>query len=1678
MRNLSIQQKIVRSLPGFAIVFCLCLLTSGALPAMPADQGGATDPPILSTVQGQEKRLVVGSEQDYPPFAIGMTDDTAEGFTVDLWKAVALEAGLNYSIRVRPFHQLLEEFKAGKIDVLINLAQSEARHQFADFTVPHVIIHGAIFVRKGEHRIHSEDDFPGKAIIVLKADLAHDYALSKGWGKQLVLADTAEQGLRLLASGQHDAMLLGKLAGMKTLRELNIDTVAALDAKAGFTQKFSFAVQKGNADLLAKINEGLALTKPSGVFDALYEKWFALYEEKQATFWQVFLYLSPIIFMLLGFAGYEFYKRRIEHQRAAAQLALSARVFKEAREAIMITDAEGVIIDVNPTFCEITGYSRAEAIGQNPRILNSGQHGPEFFAAMWAALKEHGYWQSEMWNRNKDGELYAEHITVSTLCDEDGQVIHYVGFFSDISERKRIDQQLADNERHLATLLSTTPVGVFEADANGHYTYVNARWSEIAGLPFEKARAAGWVTALHPEDKENVYAEWAAAIAQRRPFHLDYRFQHADGTVFWVMGQSRESRSVTGELLGYSGTITDISGRKQAEEALQMMRFCVDNAGDSIFWISREGRILYVNNATCLERGYSREALLEMSIFDLDPDYQAGVWAVHFDDLKRRGSIIHKTRHRTKAGAVYPVEVNANYVAVGGHEFNFCFLRNITARNLMENELKTREAKFRSIIDISPVPMALNDKQSNITYLNPAFIQTFGYSVEDIPTLADWWPKAYPDADYRHWVKATWQATLEQAEQEDKICPPMEFTICAKEGAFKTVLVSATIITGSDEHLVVLFDITARKKADDYEQFRSGILEQLATNKPLPSILEALALGVEQLNSAMVCSILLLDGEGRHFLKGISPSLPDFYNEAVSGVEIGMGVGSCGTAAFTGQAVIVADIATHPYWAPYKEIAARAGLGACWSQPILSSVNKVLGTFAIYHRETHVPVASDMRFIEQSARLASLAIERKQAETDLIRSELKFHTLYDSISDAVLMLTEEKFFDCNKAAVKMYGCATREALCRYHPADLSPPQQLCGADSRALAREYIATAMKNGALSFEWLHQRVDNGQTFIVEVRLGTMLLDGQLVLQATVRDITVRKQNEIELRIAATAFESQEGMLVTDVNYNILRVNSAFTAITGYTLEEVAGKNPRIFQSGQHDADFYAAMWDSIKTTDTWQGEIWNRRKSGEVFPEYLTITAVKDQNGIISNYVATLTDITLRKEAVDKIERLAFYDPLTGLPNRRLLQDRLKPALASSHRSGRQGALLFIDMDNFKTLNDTLGHAMGDLLLQQVAQRLETCLREGDSVARLGGDEFVVMLEGLSEQTLDTATQTEMVGHKIMAALNRPYQLENREYHSTPSIGVTLFNGQEQSSEELLKQADIAMYQAKTSGRNALRFFDPQMQAVITARVALEEDMRLALKERQFILYYQSQVHHSGRIIGAEVLIRWLHPERGLVSPAEFIPLAEETHLIAPIGEWVLKTACAQLKTWEGHEHTRHLQLAVNVSARQFHQADFVGQVKRILTQNAVNPNRLKLELTESLVLDDIDDTIFKMKALRKIGVRFSMDDFGTGYSSLSSLKKLPLDQLKIDQTFVRDIAIDRDDTIIVETIIAMANKLNMEVIAEGVETNAQRDFLAQHDCLLFQGYLFSKPVPVEQFEQLLKETGADKAVLGNS
>jgi diguanylate cyclase (GGDEF)-like protein/PAS domain S-box-containing protein len=671
------------------------------------------------------------------------------------------------------------------------------------------------------------------------------------------------------------------------------------------------------------------------------------------------------------------------------------------------------------------------------------------------------------------------------------------------------------------------------------------------------------------------------------------------------------------------------------------------------------------------------------------------------------------------------------------------------------------------------------------------------------------------------------------------------------------------------------------------------------------------------------------------------------------------------------------------------------------------------------------------------------------------------HEALREISQGVLITDRQRNITyANAAFERITGYSEGEVLGR-------DPSFMYGEETEAATIAALRAALQSGQPFGGVIMNCRKDGTAFWNELSI-TPVLDGLGHLTQFVgvmRDVTELRRVEQELRISAAAFESLHGIMVTDADGVILRVNNAFTEMTGYGKDEVVGKKPSLFKSGRHGDAFYADMWRQLVTNGTWEGEVWDRRKNGEVFPKWQTISAVKGPEGHVTHYVAAFSDTSERKEAEEQIRHLAFFDPLTMLPNRRLLLDRLQQSLAISARSRRHGAMLFIDLDQFKTLNDTMGHDMGDRLLQQVASRLAECVRDGDTVARLGGDEFVVMLENLSDSPEEAATQAKMVGENILDALNQPYLLVGHEHHSTPSIGVTLYSGQDASIEELLKRADLAMYQSKASGRNAMHFFDPEMQSVITARATMEAELRHGLQQNEFCVHYQAQVGGSGDVIGAEILLRWQQPQRGMVPPGEFIPLAEETGLILPLGHWVLETACSQLAIWAAQPERAHLSLSVNVSARQFRHPDFVEQVLAVLEHTGANPHKLKLELTEGMLLDNVEDIIAKMSALKKHGVGFSLDDFGTGYSSLSYLKRLPLDQLKIDQSFVRDVLSDPNDAAIARTIVALGQSMGLAVIAEGVETEAQRAFLEANGCRAYQGYLFSKPIPVNKFEELV-------------
>jgi diguanylate cyclase (GGDEF)-like protein/PAS domain S-box-containing protein len=641
-------------------------------------------------------------------------------------------------------------------------------------------------------------------------------------------------------------------------------------------------------------------------------------------------------------------------------------------------------------------------------------------------------------------------------------------------------------------------------------------------------------------------------------------------------------------------------------------------------------------------------------------------------------------------------------------------------------------------------------------------------------------------------------------------------------------------------------------------------------------------------------------------------------------------------------------------------------------------------------------------------------------------------------------------------------------------------EQLLGADSRQLLgrrfwnsfqktvrlrlEEQFRTACSAGIqLEFEELDARLARW----FEVRAFPFA--GGMAVH--LRDVTSRRKAQEQLRLLEGSISRLNDIVIiteagpfSEPGPRIVFVNEAFERRTGYSRDEVIGRSPRFLQGPNTQRRALDQIRAALEEWRPARVDLINYRKNGEPYWVDLDVSPVWDKERKLTHWVAVGRDVTERKLAEEKIQHLAFYDALTKLPNRQLLMDRLHAALADPARP-REGALMFIDLDNFKVLNDTLGHQKGDLLLQLVAERLRSCVSKGDTVARLGGDEFVILLENRGDKPLEPAKGARAVAERILAALGEPYVLPGYLHHSTCSIGVTLFGSGDRAVSELLKQADLAMYQAKNAGRNTVCFFDPEMQAVVTANATLASDLRQAWRENQFRIDYQPQVGPDGRMIGVEALLRWVHPQRGVVPPDQFIAAAEETSLIIPIGRWVLDAACEKLAEWERRPERRHLSIAVNVSVRQFRDPEFVDQVMSAVKHWHVPPNKLKLELTESLLASGIEVTIAKMGSLKDMGVALSLDDFGIGYSSLSYLKRLPLDQLKIDREFVKDILTDANDAAIARTVIALAHSLDLDVIAEGVETEEQRDYLAGHGCHAYQGYLFCRPLPIDELEAFM-------------
>ncbi|WP_350151382.1 EAL domain-containing protein [Nitrosomonas sp.] len=808
-----------------------------------------------------------------------------------------------------------------------------------------------------------------------------------------------------------------------------------------------------------------------------------------------------------------------------------------------------------------------------------------------------------------------------------------------------------------------------------------------------------------------------------------------------------------------------------------------------------------------------------------------------------------------------------------------------------------------------------------------------GYTAEEA-LAPDWWHSHLHPDDRELAVARQFMLLTDDQLTHD-------YRFFHRNGRVIWILDELRLVRGADgqpyEVVGAWLDISEHKRVELIRQAHQSALDLIVAGQPLTVVLNDVAQRLETINSGMLVSILLLDKHAGRLKQGAAPSLPDDYNAAIDLMMIGDGAGSCGTAAWRGEAVIVADIDHHPYWQPYLELTRKANLHACWSLPFKDETGGVLGTFAIYHRTPREPAPADLALIHEFASITALAVQ------------------------------------------KVYAAET----------------------------------------------------------------------------------------LKQAAAVFEStREGVVITDLQPRILAVNRAYTEITGYDEAQVLGKNPKIIKSGRHDEAFYQAMWASLIKQGYWSGEIWNRRKNGEIYPQWLTISTVRNDSNEPCNYVGVFTDITQMKQSEARLVHLAHYDPLTGLPNRLLVQSRLLHAIERAQRHSLRIATLCLDLDRFKNINDSLGHPIGDELLMLLASRLKKRLREEDTLARLGGDEFLLILEDIKDPS-EPAT----VAQNLIDLLATPFVLPSgHEIFINASIGISLFPDDASNVTELIQHADMAMYLAKKEGRSTYRYHTEALSIAANERLVMETRLRHALTAGEFVLHYQPLIDaHSGRAVGVEALVRWQPPGEAIVPPGKFIPIAEETGLIVPLGEWVLRTACAQGRAWIDAGFAP-LVMAVNLSVRQFQSENLAEVIQWVLEETKLPAACLELELTESMFMEHAERSIDTLKTLKAPGIQLAIDDFGTGYSSLTYLKRFPIDKLKIDQSFVRGLAHDPNDREIAATIIAMARGLKLSVLAEGVESEQQLAFLRQHGCDYYQGFLFHRPAPAKELEAWLREHSA--------
>ncbi|MGR9115390.1 MAG: PAS domain S-box protein [Gammaproteobacteria bacterium] len=1342
-------------------------------------------------------------------------------------------------------------------------------------------------------------------------------------------------------------------------------------------------------------------------------------------------------------------------------------------DALITTDTAGIITRINSHAEQLTGWRAAQAIGKPCAEVFKITHantGLAITSPVERVLKKRQIVQlgNQTVLHSRDHSRY--HITnnAAPILDEAGNLLGVILVFADMTEKYRLREQLRHEKEQLQHILDNSVAAVYtlaptrQSQGGFYFKYGNKTLEKISGFPIDEwiKTPNFWFSRIHPDDRKQAETNSQKVMSEGTIIHT-YRFLNAMGEYRWIRDHLTAHRNNEGQITEIVGIWLDITHETQVALENQQLGHILENSHNEIYLFDAKTlKFVQVNQGARQNLGYGLNELRTMTLLDITPSLDEHSFAELIAPLEqhRRRQIIFESVHQRKNHTLYPVEVNLQLYHDPENPVFCAIIQDTSERHATEHALKEAHQKLRNILAASPsvIYTCSTGKDFSCNFVSDNISHLLGYTAEEFLTA----PDLRQDNIHPNDTFLSIKDLLPLKHNEHYL---QTYRFRHKAGHYIWLQDELIALTDPNNHPVALIgsltDIDALKKTEKQLSDERSLLNNLINNIP------DLIFSKDPQGVYLLCNKAFEDYLGRPLTKIIGHNDFDFVDTA--------------SAQFfrNHDAITLAEDRPHinEEWLTYPD-----GRKVCLEMlktPFKDESGNLLGLIGIgrniterkFYEEKRVRIADLKSCLSE----ISQVINHIKNEADLFKAVCLILVKQSALTVAWIGL-----FDAKRQRIEPIASRSNER----HDLNTVIPSILQETDQPALSalrqNQLIISPVQPGRDALRacgsipiLFHRRPYAALTVCTDLedyfdddinQLLQGLTDELSFALETYAFTSLQQRIKEKLELSAKVFEqSQEGIMICNRDNRIISVNRAFFKITGYKEQEVLGKDPKLLSSGLQNKDFYRIMWDSLNTAGFWQGEIWNRNKQGEIFPEWLTISVVYDENSEIINYIGIFSDLSQHKEAEQRIEHMAHYDPLTDLPNRILLKARIDHEISIAKRHNLSLAVLFIDLDHFKYINDSLGHTIGDKLLIEIGRRLLEAVREEDTVSRLGGDEFTVQLSNVDE--IGAAA----VAGKIIKSLSRPVYIDGNQLHVTPSIGISLFPDNGKDYDTLTQNADTAMYHAKRQGRNQYQFFTTEMQEYSHRRLAVENDLRQALKRQELFLCYQPQVaSDSFDIIGAEVLLRWRHPKWGQVSPAEFIPIAEDSGLILPIGDWVLEQAISQTKNWQKAGYPE-ITVAVNLSLAQFRDERLFDKIKILLDQYQLEPKFLELELTESIAMHNVESAIEITWKLQQLGILLSIDDFGTGYSSLSYLQRFAVHKLKIDQSFSRKMLENQESENIVDAIISLAKNLKLKTIAEGVETEQQLNLLKQKNCDEIQGFYFSKPVPADKFEELLKK-----------